>query len=269
MTNTLLPGARLASQPGPADILLRRFLALAPLSGEEAGLLRELPATTRQHAARSELNPEGVVMPPRILVAGWACRQRLLADGRRQIVSFVLPGDLLDPTLRPRLPSPCAAVALTAAATVDAAPLVRQAERADAANSGIAQAIRLMCGSDVMLLRDHIMRLGRQTAYERMLHLLLELHDRLRTVGLVEGGRFDLPLTQEVLADALGLSIVHVNRTLQQIRREGLVEMKGGSVALLEPELMEVAADWYRQASPPGQEGIRNNRELPSYHGIS
>ena len=87
-----------------------------------------------------------------------------------------------------------------------------------------------------------------------MLHLLLELHHRLRTVGLAEAGRFEMPLTQEVLADALGLSIVHVNRTLQQIRREGLVEIKGGGVALLEPKLMAAVADWQPPASAPGEE---------------
>ncbi len=82
-------------------------------------------------------------------------------------------------------------------------------------------------------LLDHVVRLGRQTAYERVAHLLLELYERARLLGDADGGRFSLPLTQEVLADALGLSVVHVNRVLQQLRRDGYVELRTGQARLL------------------------------------
>ncbi len=83
-----------------------------------------------------------------------------------------------------------------------------------------------------------------EAAYERLVHLLLEFHSRLDAVGMVDGDTFSLPLTQEVLADALGLSVVHINPTLQQVRRDRLLELRGGQVTLRQPELMRAMADW-------------------------
>ena len=93
-------------------------------------------------------------------------------------------------------------------------------------------------------MSDHIVRLGRQTAYERMVHLMLEFHHRLQIAGLATNDSFPMPLTQEVMADSLGLSVVHVNRTLQQVRRDGLLEIRSGQVKLLDLKLMQAVADW-------------------------
>jgi CRP-like cAMP-binding protein len=95
------------------------------------------------------------------------------------------------------------------------------------------------------------MRLGRQTALERTAHLFLELRQRLAAVGLADGARFPLPLTQEVLADTLGLSIVHMNRTLQQLRREGLVEVKSGWARLLDPAALAARCAFAAPAPAP------------------
>ena len=81
-------------------------------------------------------------------------------------------------------------------------------------------------------LFDQIVRIGRLTAKERVLNLLLELYDRLDAIGLVKENTFRIPLTQEVFADALGLSVVHINRTLQQLRREGMLTVDRGTVTL-------------------------------------
>ena len=101
-----------------------------------------------------------------------------------------------------------------------------------------------MSQADEGNLCDQIVRLGRQTAYERLLHLVLEFHHRLQAVGMVNGYSFAFPLTQEVLADALGLSVVHINRTLQQVRRDRLLDMRGGQVTLRQIDLMRAMADW-------------------------
>ena len=93
----------------------------------------------------------------------------------------------------------------------------------------------------VEVLRE---RLGRQTGYERTAHLLLELGDRLAAAGLGDGRRFPMPLTQESLADALGLSVVHVNRILQQLRRERLIELRSGEAVLIERDLLVGVADY-------------------------
>ena len=112
-------------------------------------------------------------------------------------------------------------VALTAVVVADAKALETAVNNNPVLYPGLTLAVRLLSIYETLSLQDQVVRLGRQTAYERMVHLLLELRERLDTVDMVINNVFPMPLTQEVLADALGLSIVHVNRTLQQIRRDG------------------------------------------------
>ena len=89
---------------------------------------------------------------------------------------------------------------------------------------------------------NQLLRLGAMRATERMAHLLLEIYHRLASVNLARDYRFDLLLTQEQLSDVLGLSTVHINRTLQSLRREGLIECRGAHVRLLRPDDLAQAA---------------------------
>lgn len=226
----------------PLEVVVRRMRALSALTEVELELLRTLSDRRERHMPGDELAPEGgVASRPRFIVNGWACRQRVLSDGRRQIFSFLLPGDGVgvDGGLGPQLST---ATALTALETVDAEPLLEavQAGRAP----GLARAIAAIEPFEQTLLLDHVVRLGRQTAYERVAHFLLELQRRLEIVGLGDSQRFPLPLTQEILADALGLSIVHVNRTLQQLRRERLIELRSGVAILLQRDTLAGIADY-------------------------
>jgi CRP-like cAMP-binding protein len=227
----------------PAEAVLRRTARLADLSPAEIALIGALPERTDHHAANHELIREGEPMGrPRFLVSGWACRQRVLPDGRRQIFGFLLPGDGLGFCGPHAPPALCGMAAVTAVETVDAG-VIRDAAR-DGDHPGLGHALAVAASLDEAHLLDHAVRLGRQTAYERMAHLLLELHQRLASVELATAWRFPLPLTQETLADALGLSIVHVNRTLQQMRRERLIEVRSGFATLLAPELLAACADF-------------------------
>lgn len=222
------------SVPRPLEPVARRLRAFAALSESELALVRSLTGRRERHLAGDVLVAEGAPnAPPRFIVSGWACRQRLLSDGRRQIFSFLVPGDGLATVLRAQ-PEACSIVALTPVETVDARPVLEAARSGRA--PGLADALTALEPQEQALLLDHMVRLGRQTAYERTAHFLLELQRRLAIVGLGDERRFALPLTQEVMGDALGLSIVHVNRTLQQLRREGLIELRSGVAILLEPE---------------------------------
>jgi hypothetical protein len=87
--------------------------------------------------------------------------------------------------------------------------------------------------------------LGQRSAYARIAHLLCEMGQRLQVIGLAQNGSYDLPVTQTELADALGLTTVHVNLTLQQLRREGLITLKGGTVTLSDPEGLKRAGEFY------------------------
>ncbi|WP_165694106.1 Crp/Fnr family transcriptional regulator [Teichococcus deserti] len=230
--------------PPEIAALLQRLHRLAPLEeadvAQVAALARQAP---RETGPRQELRAEGIRGAPLLLLSGWACRIRILPDGRRQIVSFLLPGDIIG-RQQPSLAELCSIASLTRLRHVDASPLFVATPE-----GGLARALHALALQDVAQLRDQVVRLGRQMAHERLASLLLEFEARLGAAGLAGDGRFAMPLTQEVLADALGLSVVHLNRTLQQLRREGLIALKGRVVTLRQTAALRAIADW----QPPPQ----------------
>lgn len=179
---------------------------------------------------------------PRYIVSGWACRQRYLSDGRRQVFGFLLPGDGVGVCLHPKPLANATTWALTPLDVVDAQDLVRSQTLQDC--PGLTSLLVAAANEDERLLLNHVVRLGRLDAMERVAHLFLELHDRLAVVGIGGDGRFPLPLTQELLADALGLSVVHINRTLQELRRQKLIAMQNGHVTLLDRPALVGLADY-------------------------
>ncbi len=229
----------------PVDnALVLRLGRFAPLSPVETALLRNLPQTARYHPVNTQLCLRGQVSPPQILLAGWACDHRTLSDGRRQIIRFLLPGDVIGSLDHAAWPQGSTVATLTPAVVADAGPLLSGYGDSGASMPGLVTALDVMNRVDATDLRNHIVRLGRQTAYERLVHLMLEFHHRLQAISMVDGTSFALPLTQEILADALGLSVVHVNRTLQQVRRDGLLDLRGGRVTLHQITRMQTLVDW-------------------------
>lgn len=243
----------------PIDPIVRRLRAVATISENEEALVRGLSERRDRHAPGEELIAEGqTARRPRFVVAGWAARQRVLPDGRRQIFSLLLPGDYLGFAGRSAPPAPWSVTALTALETVDAEPALEAALGGRA--PGLAHAFAAGAQEADRLLLDHMVRLGQQTAYERMAHFLLELQRRLHAAGLGDTQRFPLPLTQEILADTLGLSIVHVNRTLQQLRREGLIELRSGVAILLQPQVLRDVAGYEGGPVPaPNRRQLENS----------
>lgn len=245
-------GKLMARRVGGVDRLQHYILGLnvvRPLDETCRDRLTEIAEPIQHHIVGADLACEGDANAiPRIMLSGWACRQRSLADGRRQIFGFILPGDGLaipdDSALAGVL---CTVTALTPVTTMQASTLRALIAAPPPEHEGLAQACQRAACLDEVRLLDHIVRLGRQSAQERVAHLLLELHDRMAKVGLAFEGRFPMPLTQEVLADALGLSIVHLNRTLQQLRRSGVIDTRAGWVSLRDVEQMQFMAQ-YRPA---------------------
>lgn len=216
----------------PLVLLLSSFVAL---SESEATLVESGLGEVRRHLPNGEIRPDdGPAAHAQTIVAGWACEAALLEDGRRQIVSLALPGDVLDlDEIRRR---GLVATALTSVRTRDAGRLVETVSKLDPEQSALACAWRLRRDvADNRLVR-HVIRLGRLPAYDRVVDLLIDLHERQRRAGLADAHSMSLPLTQEALADHLGLSIVHVNRTLQQLRRDRQIEYQNGRVTLPDPE---------------------------------
>lgn len=224
-------------------VLAEHFSTYATLSDVEMRLLRNLAEAARYHPPYRDLHAvEALPSAPRMIVAGWAAQYRMLPDGNRQIMSLLLPGDLTGSLAQLPLPASCAVAALTELETVSAQLLVEAAAATAPVHPGLAHAVRIMAHLGHELLCDQIVRLGRQTACARFVHLMLELYGRLGRVGLAGDNSFAMPLTQNVLADVLGFSVVHVNRTMQQLRRDGLLDIKGGRVNLMHPERLQALA---------------------------
>lgn len=197
-----------------------------------------------------------------IILSGWACEMCILPDGRRQIFSIFLPGDRVEVRRNADL-SARSFVALTRL------ELVNSEHRAIIDPSGPARGAKAKTGlrrcADERLF-VHMTRLGQLNAQERVLSLLLELYTRLDAVNLVKDDTFRLPLSQETLADTLGLSIVHLNRTIRQLRAAGTIALKARMVTLPMRTRLSILAPHIRDATASGgrepREGGRRGRPI-------
>jgi CRP-like cAMP-binding protein len=221
---------------------LTRLSALAPLGPVSLAALDEAQRQRRQIAAHREVtlaagNRLGLIL------SGWAARVRHWSDGRRQIMQVLLAGDLLDIE---RAPDSASIIALT---PVEICPT----PQATSGSDGLTAAFEQSRALERYYMFRHIARLGRLNAVDRLTDWLLETHDRLALAGLANGNRFDLPITQETLADLLGLTSVHVNRTLQLLRRDQVLEWNGGALRLIDPEALARHLDYQPARAGPRQ----------------
>ena len=193
--------------------------------------------------ARSTVIQQGDL--PRVahlLVQGQAYRYRLLPDGRRQITAFLVPGDVCDLEAVMRGRADFGVVAATSC--------VLGEMPADAVNStgeldlDLQQALHRQLLRNEAIAREWMVGLGRRSAGERLAHLICELHERLWHAGAGERYRYRLELTQDELADILGLSNVHINRTLTELRRVGLMEFRNKVVHILDHTALTQLADF-------------------------
>jgi CRP-like cAMP-binding protein len=156
-----------------------------------------------------------------------------LPDGRRQILDFYIPGELAGYSSRPTASVKAAYVCLTNVIAVGAADLVARTQRRPARYPGLAAAWHAIEDEYESRLVDQIVRLGSMPAQERMLHLIGNLQLRHQRAGIGAAGGFIMPLTQETIGDAIGLSTIHVNRVLQQLRREQIIKTSMGRIEVL------------------------------------
>jgi len=205
--------------------LTSRLEAFTRLSSDDKTALTKLSKVSRTVAPRRDLIREGEKPGyVHLMVEGWACRYKTLPDGRRQVVAFFIPGDFCDLNVYILKQMDHSIGAITRLAVAD---ISREDMDALTANHPrITQALWWDSLVQHATQREWTLNLGQRTAYERISHLLLELYFRLRTVGLTWNGTADFPLTQVDIADATGLTPVHVNRTLQELRRDDLIVLE-------------------------------------------
>jgi CRP-like cAMP-binding protein len=253
-------GLRRSLRNGGVAMLLRQLSRYAALSPHEIDLVEGGCRSAEEVQAGTELFAEGDHLHHvSLLVSGWACHQRVLSDGRRQIFGFALPGDLFGSCCRSASIAQTTAVVLKSGTIANVTFIRDVLLESPRRFAGLASAFAGLQTLHEGYLLNHLVRLGRQTAYERIAHLLLELGQRAAAVGLADRGESPLPLTQEILADALGLSVVHVNRTLQQLRRDGLLDIRGSSLRLLDPGRLAAIAEYQVPCTPSV---VRDRRDL-------
>lgn len=205
------------------DLFFARLRATHPLGTEDLQVLAQLPRTTFTAPAQTAIARTGDALDgATVLLQGMACRSRIRPNGARQILSIHVPGDALDLT-------PAFAVrddALEALSTCRGVRISHDVLERALQRPALAAAFARLAAIDANVLAERLVSLGRRAALERMAHVFCELVVRMEAVGMGAGGRYDMPLTQAELADALGLSVVHVNRTLQQLRATGAISLR-------------------------------------------
>ncbi|MCI9880895.1 Crp/Fnr family transcriptional regulator [Methylobacterium goesingense] len=205
--------------------LIRRLEHFGALTAEDRAILSEFCADPFAVGARTEIAQDGARPTGAfVLLDGMACRSKLRADGTRQILAYLVPGDFcdLDGALLDRRDHAIAALSSCRVARIGFDAI----RDLTAARSALIPLMRRASLVDDAILREWLINLGSRSAIERIAHLFLELLMRLRAVGLARADGYDLPASQVDLADSTGLSTVHVNRTLQELKRRGLIEMR-------------------------------------------
>lgn len=206
--------------PGPLAAKIRNFVDLDDHDvATLEGLCRNGRTVEPEHVIVEEGSHPGSVC---IILAGLAYRYKLLPGGHRQILGYLIPGDLCDLsfTIVDRADHSVAAVVETRIAKIP----VRRFIEALATSANVTLGLHLSAHLDAVIMREWLLNVGQRKAHQRLSHFLCEMAVRLRMVGeMKDDGSFDFPLSQSMLADTVGLTPVHINRTLQRLRAEGLI----------------------------------------------
>lgn len=238
------PLTRVQQPTGMFAPLVRSLQRRDELNEEEQSLILALPSRIRRFAAGEELVPEG--SRPKescLIVGGFAGRAKFVAGGKRQLTAMHVPGDFVDlhAFLLKVMDHSVVALGPCLAAFVPHTELHAITKSAP----HLTRMLWLSTVVDGAIEREWVTSLGRRPASAHLAHLICELAVRLDLVGLLESGsRFDLPLTQADIADVVGLSLVHVNRTIQDLRASGFLRWDRKKVTILDLARLRSFADF-------------------------
>lgn len=225
--------------------LTRKLAWFAGLSQHEIETLEQLQTATQLVRRNREIVSEGRRYDSLfVLLEGVAVRHRVLHDGRRQVLNIALPGDFVG---FPACFFETALYSITAVSdtNVSPVPFARLLGLFDEFPR-LAATIFWSFGCEAAMYAEHLIDVGRRSALERVSHFLLELLIRLQAIGLADHQSYRMPLTQELIGDALGLSVPHVSRTLRQLRDDGLVGIEDQRVIIKDFEALAALADFDR-----------------------
>ncbi len=211
------------------------------LGQEEVDALTAATSKPRKFPARKDLIREGDRPGPVFVVLeGWACRYKILPSGTRQVLAYLMPGDSCDlhVGLLAEMDHSIQTVTPALVSTIERAEMESIMDR----HRGVAKAMYTSQLIDEGTMRAWITSMGRRASIERVAHLMCELYLRARNIGLVAEASFALPLSQLLLADSLGMTPVHLNRVLKELRLSGAMTLKRGSLLITDPaKLIRIA----------------------------
>lgn len=224
-----------------ANRFVQKLSELVELTGGDVAALDAAVGHARKYAPRQDLIREGDEPGPVfVILEGWACRYKILPSGSRQIMAFLMPGDCCDlhVNMLTEMDHSIQAITVAQVATIPRTEMQTLLHK----HSNIARAMYTAQLIDEGIMRAWIVSMGRRSSIERVAHLMCELYLRARNIGLTNDGRFALPLSQLVLADALGMTAVHINRVLKKLRQSGAMALSRGSLDILDPaKLVQIA----------------------------
>ncbi|HEY8612009.1 MAG TPA: Crp/Fnr family transcriptional regulator, partial [Roseomonas sp.] len=225
------------SAPG-GQRLIRKLESITDLTAEDRQAILDLPMTVRSYDDGQDIVRDGDTPKECCLILeGFTCRYKLLPDGRRQIMAFHTPGDM--PDLQSLhlavMDHSVAAMAPTLAAFIPHKSMRELTQF----HPRLLHALWRDTLVDAAIFREWMIGMGRRDAHERITHLICEMLLRFEGVGLAPDRSFNMPVTQADVADALGLSNVHVNRVLQDLRRDGLITWTRSAVTVLKWEELQ------------------------------
>lgn len=233
----------MALSKSPFGLLAHRLGGAAPLPVAAERAILGLPLIIRTIEASRDIVYEGSPSDHCcVILHGWTCCYQSLTDGRRQILSIHVPGDLpdLQSLHLPMADFGMVTVTRSIIAFVPHAELRKLSDRYPA----IAQAFWREAIVTAATHRAWIVNLGRRDARQKLAHLFCELYLRLKTVGLADDRSMPMPLRQTDFADALGLTSVHVNRTLKSMREQGVMDLHARRLTILDWEALCEVADF-------------------------
>jgi CRP-like cAMP-binding protein len=263
-------GTKVSSQDNEqpvAHALIAKLGRFVPLTEEEREALRHVSRTARRLRRGADLISEGD-KPDSVflLLEGWAYRYKSLVNGGRQIMAYLLPGDLCDVQifLFEEMDHSIGLLSDALVAKIPAAEVLDLMDRFPRIERALLWATLV----DEATLREWLLNVGQRDALQRLAHLFCELCVRLGVVSLVdESETFSLPLTQAELADTTGMTTVHVNRSLQRLRKEGLIVTKSGKLTIVDFDRLAQIAGFNRKYlhidGPPTEQKLRSRLNSP------
>lgn len=223
--------------------MVQRLERRLPLDQADREALLGLPNNVKTMPANAHVVRDGEVPNyVTLMLSGFACRYKLTGEGGRQILSFHCAAEFLD-LQNSFLGVADHSVQMLTEGEVALIPLGVMGELA-LTRPGIARALWIDTLIDASIFREWVVNVGRRDSRARVAHLLCEFSLRLEASGLAKDHRYELPMTQEQLADAVGLTSVHVNRVLKQLAEEGLIRRDRRSIAILDWNRMRRAGDF-------------------------